>query len=167
MSKHNHKHTRHRDEYYILGYAGGRRQMRVHFPFPPENIMEGGSDPMIESFTPVGSTMPYSVYTGNAPRTLNFTVRFIDDYVRDDLVVIRDALESMKYPLYSSSVVNPPTVYCRLGDIKITGVLSACSFTWSGPERNGTPILLDCSMSITESINKTLDTATIKSGLRR
>lgn len=88
----------------------------------------------------VGRSAPIISYVNTGARNVSFTIALADDYMPTDqsgkqysITEYIAALKSLTYPEYSSDKITAPDVVCKIGNVKISGIVSSVSVTWKGP----------------------------------
>lgn len=126
----------------------------IYFPVYPEGWDDGASANYEEMGEMLYQYEPWYVYKSTGPREITFTFEFHRDMWTGDHrdgnanALIRSC-EANCFPRYEGSLVNAPVVTMYIhGQNLITGIMSDCKKTWSGPiGLDG--MYLVCNLSIT------------------
>lgn len=165
MGKIGYRNPQDKNNYYI---KNRNTKQVVYFRFSPDSISETPGAPEYASESIIGRSTPIITYMSNGARTINYEATFIDDYYKESLLTIRDYLAAMEYPRYSGRMITPPIVTFRLGGLYIEkGVVTSCSFSWTGPIRNGLHIVLKANLVVQETADDALDASKIANGVWR
>lgn len=111
----------------------------IYFPVYPEGFDDGVAANYDEMPEMLYQYEPWKVYKSSGPREITFDFEFHRDMWTGDHrdgsanTLIR-ACEACCYPQYDGSLVNVSTVTLYIhGQSVITGVMTGCRVTWSGP----------------------------------
>jgi len=129
----------------------------LQFPVYPESLDDGVSANYDEMGEMLYQYEPWSVYKSSGPREISFTFKFHRDMWtgdhRDGLAneLIRGCKANC-YPNYNGSLVNVPMVSMYIkGQNFITGIMTDCKTSWSGPlGLDGFYLICELSLTIKE-----------------
>ena len=144
----------------------------IYFPVYPEEFDDGRSANYEEMGEMLYQYEPWNVYKSSGPREITLTFQFHRDMWTGDHrdgnanALIRSC-EANCFPRYEGSLVNAPLVTMYIhGQNLITGIMTDCKKSWSGPiGLDGFYLVCDLSITIKEVSPEALNYDVVK-GMR-